>query len=184
MSASAKPLAEAPGSVSSRSRYCFILSWPFELTGGVNQVVRNLILEFQKNKEQFGEPLAIQLAEQPKPDDTLDGGIQRTYLRLRSPYVRARPVRSAAAFLLHLPATLVRLHRLCRVNRVGVLNMHYPDLEALTLVLFKFLRLFNGSIVLSLHGSDIRSAMQETGMAKRMIIYGGELGGSLPARCP
>lgn len=164
----AKPLSETPGPVSSTPRYCFVLSWPFELTGGVNQVVRNLIVEFQKDREQFSEPLALQLTEQPKPDDTVDGGVPRTYLHLRSPYVRTAPVRSAAAFLLHLPAALIRLRRLCRLNRVGVLNMHYPDLEALTLVLFKLLRLFNGPVVLSLHGSDIRSAIQETGMAKRI----------------
>lgn len=98
----------------------------------------------------------------------LDCGIRRMYLHLRSPHVRNKTVLSAAGFLLHLPAALFRLRRLCRVNRIGVLNMHYPDLEALNLILLKLLGLFHGQVILSLHGSDIRSAMQETGTAKRL----------------
>ena len=167
MSVPAIPLPNARGSVSA-SGYCFILSWPFELTGGVNQVVRNLILEFQKDKHRLGQPLALELAEDPKPDDILDCGVRRVHLQLRSPYVRKKPFSSAAAFLVHLPGALLRLRALCRENRIGVLNMHYPDLEALNLVLLKVFGLFNGKVVLSLHGSDIRSAMQETGMAKRI----------------
>ncbi len=168
MSAPSKQAGRVRGTTPSTSGYGFILSWPFELTGGVNQVVQNLILEFQKDKDRFGEPLALQLAEQQKPDDVLACGIRRTYLHLRSPHVRNKAFLSAAGFLLHLPAALSRLRRLCRVNQIGVLNMHYPDLEALNLVLLKFLGLFNGRVILSLHGSDIRSAMQETGMARRI----------------
>jgi len=46
--------------------------------------------------------------------------------------------------------------------------MHYPDLEAVNLVLLKVLGLFDGQVVLSLHGSDIRSAFQETGPGRRI----------------
>lgn len=168
MSIRARSSAETHCKVSGASKYCFILSWPFELNGGVNQVVRNLMLEFQKDKHRFGEPLALQLAEGAKPDDILDCGVRRAYLHLRSPYVRKKPFASAAAFLLHLPRTLLRLRRFCSLNSIGTLNMHYPDLEALNLVLLKLFGLFSGAIILSLHGSDIRSAMHETGMAKRI----------------
>ena len=168
MSAPTAQLPDARRSNPSASRHCFVLSWPFELTGGVNQVVQNLILEFQKDQRTFGEPLALQLAEQQKPDDMLDSGIRRMYLHLRSPYVRKKAFLSAAGFLLHLPAALSRLRWLCRANQISVLNMHYPDLEALNLVLLKLLGLFNGQVILSLHGSDIRSAMQERGMTRRI----------------
>lgn len=168
MSAPAKRVAAVRGPASNAPAYCFILSWPFELTGGVNQVVRNLILEFQKDKHRLGEALALQLGEDPKPDDALDSGVRRAYLHLRSPYVRKRPFASAAAFAFHLPNILLRLRRFCRVNEIGALNMHYPDLEALNLVLLKLLGLFNGSVILSLHGSDIRSAISEKGMPQRI----------------
>lgn len=167
MSAAVKPVPQVDGSTAQASRFCFILSWPFELTGGVNQVVRNLILEFQKNADRLGEPVALQLGEKPKPS-TPDLGIPRSYLQLRSPYIRNKPFASAASFLLHLPLALLRLRRLCRAKRIGVLNMHYPDLEALNLVLLKRLGLFGGAVVLSLHGSDIRSALRESGIARRI----------------
>lgn len=153
---------------SERPRYCFILSWPFELRGGVNQVVRNLMVEFQNAKHQFTEPLFLELTWSPKPPDTVAAGVQRIYLRLRSPYVPGRAFASAIAFLFSLPVTLFRLWRLCRTHRIGVLNMHYPDLEAVNLVLLKLLGIFDGQVVLSLHGSDIRSAIQETGLGKRI----------------
>jgi glycosyltransferase involved in cell wall biosynthesis len=149
-----------------RRRYCFILSWPFELTGGVNQTVRNLIVEFQNARERLGEPLALELTWPPKPGDAFPSGIQRLYLQMRSPHVKGRAFSSALGFLLHLPATLLQLRRLCRTQRIGVLNMHYPDLEAVNLVLLKRFGLFDGEVVLSLHGSDIRSAMQETGLGR------------------
>jgi glycosyltransferase involved in cell wall biosynthesis len=155
-------------SASPRPRHCFILSWPFELTGGVNQTVLNLIVEFQKAKQRLGEPLALELTWSSKPCDTLDSGAERTYLQLRSPCVHGRPFSSALGFVFHLPATLLRLRRLCREKRIGVLNKHYPDLEAVNLVLLKLLGFFDGKVVISLHGSDIRSALQETGLARRV----------------
>lgn len=168
MTAPAKSISRVDDSTATASKYCFILSWPFELTGGVNQVVRNLIFEFQKNADRLGEPLALQLGEHPKPVGTLDVGVPRFYLHLRTPYIRKKPFASAASFLFHLPGALLRLRRFCRANGIGVLNVHYPDLEALNLVLLKRLGLFQGAVVLSLHGSDIRSAMGETGMARRI----------------
>jgi glycosyltransferase involved in cell wall biosynthesis len=134
----------------------------------VNQVVRNLMVEFQNSKQQFAEPLFLELTWSPKGADTVGPGIQRLYLRLRNPHVQGRAFPSALAFLFSLPATLFRLRRLCRTHRIGVLNVHYPDLEAVNLVLLKLLGLFDGKVVLSLHGSDIRSAIQEIGLGKRI----------------
>src|SRR6185437_10225855 len=114
-----------------KPKYCFVLPWPFELFGGVNQVVRNLIVEFQKDKRHFFEPLALELSWPPKPDDVFDSRVNRIYTQLRSPYVANRRVSSALGFLLHLPGDLFRLRRLCRTQRIGVLNMHFVDLEAL-----------------------------------------------------
>ncbi|HEY7304983.1 MAG TPA: glycosyltransferase family 4 protein [Bryobacteraceae bacterium] len=134
----------------------------------MNQTVRNLIVEFQKARQLLGDPLALELTWPPKPGDALPSGIQRLYLQVRSPHVEGRAFSSSLSFLLHLPATLLRLRRLCRIQRIGVLNMHYPDLEAVNLVLLKWLGLFDGEVVLSLHGSDIRSAMQEAGLRRRI----------------
>lgn len=150
-------------------RYCFILSWPFEVTGGVNQVVQNLLAEFQRGKDRLGAPLAMQLGWPAKPADTLEGGgTPRIFLYLRSPYVAKRAAISAASFLAHLPGDLLKLRKICRDWNIGVLNMHFPGVEALTLVLLKKLKLFDGAVVLSLHGSDIRSAFQQKGRARRI----------------
>ncbi len=149
-------------------RYCFVLSWPFELTGGVNQVVRNLMLEFQKDKLHLGEPVALELGWPPKASDTLDSGVPRTYLQLRNPCVPNRRFSSMLAFLLYLPGNLLRLRRICLDQKISALNVHFPDLEALNLVLLRLFGLFDGQVVVSLHGSEIRSALQQTGLRKRI----------------
>ncbi len=87
-------------------------------------------------------------------------------LWLRFAYEQENPVRSFLSFVWHAPASLLELRRYVREHAISVINFHYPDLRALNFVLLRDLKLFRGKIILSLHGSDIRSAHQGSRLYK------------------
>jgi glycosyltransferase involved in cell wall biosynthesis len=49
---------------------------------------------------------------------------------------------------------------------IAIFNVHFPGVEAVNLILLRVMRLYRGQVVLSLHGSDIRAAHQESPFAK------------------
>jgi glycosyltransferase involved in cell wall biosynthesis len=145
--------------------YCSVLPWSFTINGGVNQVVNNLLAEFEKAGGV--RPLALELCWEPPPrGDVLPTGTMRVYMRLRPPYISRRPVRSILSFLLHSPADLVALRRFAKTHHVVVFNMHFPDLAAFNFVMLRKLGLFRGKVLLSFQGSDIRGAYQTRGIEK------------------
>ncbi len=116
--------------------YCFVLSWPLTIHGGVNQVVINLIRELKTRKDQKWKPLALELGWSfSRSEAVLPDGTQALYLALNSPYVKDKPFRSFIVFLLRLPVALLRLSRLARRHNVKVFNVHFPDLEAINFLL-------------------------------------------------
>lgn len=146
--------------------FYFVLPWPFQIPGGVNQVVNNLIREFATRKDLGLTPLKMELGWPPSAQTSGaedDGALQ---VRLHSLYSPERPLFSPLTYLLYLPGELLRLRRIARAQNVAVFNLHFPDLQALTFVLLRRLGLYQGKIILSMHGSDIRSAHRTTGAAK------------------
>jgi glycosyltransferase involved in cell wall biosynthesis len=67
-----------------------------------------------------------------------------------------------------LPLTLFRLSVLLRKHDVRVVNVHYPCLSACNWVLLRKLGLFDGVVILSLHGLDVRSQHSVTGIPRRL----------------
>jgi glycosyltransferase involved in cell wall biosynthesis len=142
-----------------------VLPWSFEFTGGVNQVVKNLIHKLLNYE--CCRPLALELQwDPPVPKDTLASGVTRFFLRLRPPYTPEKPLASLAAFLWTLPFTLRWLRRFGREHAVCVFNCFFPDLSALNFVLLKIFGLFRGKVALSFQGSDIRTACQSKGIER------------------
>ncbi len=140
---------------------CFVMPWPFELAGGVNHVVNNLIRSFRDDSVLGLAPIALELCwDPPVTPEASYLAVKRSVFWLRFPYEPDHPVRSVLSFVLHAPRSLLALRRYVRANNVAVFNVHYPDLRALNLIALRDLKLFRGRIVLSLHGSDIRSAHQ------------------------
>ena len=157
---SGEPAVEV--STKGKPRYAFVLPWSAEQAGGVNEVVRNLMRECRRDGRY--EPLLVEncwdaggLVE----DRAL--GYDRVRLRIRSPWDERRPLRALALWIVLLPLALVQGCNLVRRYRVDVLNAHFPDLYVLTFILLKRLRLFEGRIILSVHGSDIRGASRLSG---------------------
>ncbi|MGH7162403.1 MAG: glycosyltransferase family 4 protein, partial [Planctomycetota bacterium] len=135
--------------------HLFVLPWDLShQAGGVNQVVASLWREMERH----GSPRPAVLVtrwESARPETAVVEGRTTVYLRLRSPHDPASPLRSFALFLATLPATLWRLRRIARRQRVATFNPHYPGLWAWNFLLLRGSRLVRCRIVLSVHGNDL-----------------------------
>lgn len=67
-------------------------------------------------------------------------------------------------YLLTLPKTIRLLRHIVRIYGINVINAHYPTTASLAFILMRKFGLFNGKVIVSLHGTDIRSALKMTGL--------------------
>lgn len=92
---------------------------------------------------------------------------RRTYHRhWRSPWDARHPLRNAFAFIVRLPATLVRFRRLLINEAVSRINVHYPDLDSLLWIALRRWLPARPPLILSFHGADLTMAAAATGMAR------------------
>lgn len=87
-----------------------------------------------------------------RPKET-SSGFPGYEVRLRSPFLAHRPVRSVVAFLVFLPVTIYRLMRLVHRLKIDVMNLHYPVPSFLYFALIS--RVLGTPLVISIHGADI-----------------------------
>lgn len=147
--------------------WLFFLPWSLRDTGGVNQVVKSLILEFHRGG--MFCPYVIDGAEGPQTPNTREADlIEPLRLDLWSPIDHNHPFRAWSSFLYRLPHRCRMLRKLIRKYRIAVINPHYPGLASLPFVILKRTRLFNGKIILSFHQSDILSALSTKGAERRL----------------
>jgi len=145
-----------------RGSYCFVLPWSFMAKGGVNQVVENLMVDFAARGPL--KPIALELQWDASDScDTVHAGAKRTYVRLRPTFVPGKGLRGILGFVWEAPSTMRKLSRYARENNVAAFNYFFPCLAAMNFVLLKKLRMFDGDIILTFQGSDIRSAHQAKG---------------------
>jgi glycosyltransferase involved in cell wall biosynthesis len=84
---------------------------------------------------------------------TTQAGFRGYELDLRSPSISAHPIRSAAAFWLKLPRTVVQILSLLRRESIDVVSVHYPLASFLPLAISRVFRRFG--LVVSAHGGDL-----------------------------
>jgi len=137
--------------------YLLVIPWELDATGGVNEVVRNLYRELD-SCGWSPTVLVSAWAERAPAYDEIDG-IRVIRWRLRSPSSNTDRLRTAATYLLTLPIFLWRWRRLARAAHVKVVNVHYPGTNVLSWTLLKRLRLWRGTVVLSVHGREVRDAI-------------------------
>ena len=127
-----------------------VVPWDQEF-GGVASVVGNIGRQLERAGHEviFLHPGE---AETPRRRRTA-WGFDGFELKLRSPFIPELPVRSLAAFLFFLPATLVRLGGLIRRERVDIVNIHYPIGQFVYLALLRVALRFR--LVVSVHGADL-----------------------------
>jgi glycosyltransferase involved in cell wall biosynthesis len=133
-----------------RVNVLIVVPWD-QTRGGVATVVNNLAKHLVQNGHgvHFLHPGD---AERPQPKTTR-AGFPGYQLNLRGPVVARRPLVSATAFWLHLPATLLRLRKLLRRHRIKVVSIHYPLPSFLYFALCRLL--FGVRVVVSAHGADL-----------------------------
>ena len=68
--------------------------------------------------------------------------------------------------LMALPRTLWKLVRFLHMEKVRVINPHFPALECLHFALLKKLGLFRGRLVFALHGADINEVVRARGIPR------------------
>ena len=132
-----------------------MLPWSIDHEGGVNEVVRNLIEEFRLAGE-FHPVLIESHWASAKP--VVERRPDYTHIRMRLRAPDSTNLRTLLAFFLSLPFTLRNLARLAAEHRIDAFNIHFPGLASLNWTALRALRLFPGKLILSFHGSDIRSA--------------------------
>jgi glycosyltransferase involved in cell wall biosynthesis len=158
-------------------RYAFLLAWPFEQLGGVNGVLQNLLGEFQKAGDFV--PLAIEVSA-PQDGEIAESNSPWTTIQVRqiSSWNPQRPWRSLLGFGVKAPSLLWRLRALCREHSIRVLNPHFIGLEYLPLLFLRKLGLFQGKLILSFHGADIREMMQSRGLERflsKVLLRGADV---------
>jgi L-malate glycosyltransferase len=152
--------------VDDRQSYAFVISWPIQTVGGVNEVVRNLLEEFHAAGEY--RPVLIE-NDWSSTHPVVVRRPEYTHIRLRliSLWPLGRTgAKASLMFALSLPWTLWTLRRLSVEFRIAAFNIHFPELDALRWVALRALRLFSGKVVLSFHGTDIRTALGLRGWSR------------------
>lgn len=121
--------------------------------GGVASVVGNLAtcLRARGHRVLFLHPGASSTIRHT----TTAWGFDAVEINLRQPYIRERPIRSLAAFLLTLPTTMLRLVRLLREQGIEIVNIHYPLDSFVYFALCRWLVPIQ--LVVSVHGTDVLS---------------------------
>jgi glycosyltransferase involved in cell wall biosynthesis len=135
-----------------------VLPWSPDAIGGVSEVVINLhrafaragILRPRVLVESYPHRNAVSMNT-----ETL-GPVDGVYLM--HPDGSDRRLRHALVFLARLPGALVRLRGYLQRHTVRAINVHYPSLSALGLVLATRLYDRRVPVVLSFHGSDLNAA--------------------------
>jgi len=161
----------AVGAAGRRSAYLFVLPWDLRYVGGVDQVIDNLWREMERDGRV--RPL-IMVSDwgHARPFATEVAGRPTVYYRLRDP--SGAGLRSLLAFLIFLPATLMRLHGIIRQFGISAVNIHYPGNQALPFIILRWLGLYIGKIIFSFHGTDITRASTSRGMERliwRLMLH-------------
>lgn len=151
-----------------RPAWCFVLPWSLKgLHGGVNQVVVNLLREFESDPACIWRTLAMETDWKPEVvEDPTVCATEVIKFRLRVPFTDENTLLTTLAFLIHLPAELFRLRALAKRRKIEVFNVHYVDAEALTFAILKAMNWFEGKLIFSLHGSDLRKGFQKRGVRR------------------
>lgn len=140
--------------------YLFVLPWSLQYPGGVNEVVTRLY----DGLDQDGTFRPIVLSTEwdaTRPRQTIENGRTTIYFRLRSPISKGKSIMNFLGFILKLPWSLRRLKDLITQHDVKVINIHYLNGASIIFVILRKLGLFNGKLIVSLHGTDLRSASDD-----------------------
>jgi glycosyltransferase involved in cell wall biosynthesis len=136
-----------------KKTYLFVLPWPLNAIGGVNQVVINLAREMEATNEILPLVLIHEWdATHPIFEDV--HGIKTVRWRIRS-YHEDMGLKDSVMFCLWRFRFAYKFRKFCNDHSVVAVNLHFPGLQA-----FAIERVLKGlsrkiPLILSFHGSDV-----------------------------
>lgn len=154
-------LAQAPSVL-------FVLPWHPDSLGGVNTCVVNLC---RKLFALTGYRAVLLQNEypirkiSPAQSQTL-GEIHQFYIP--SPFDAKAPIKSVFSYLVNLPLFALRFRRFLGRENVQVVNLHFPDTPAATILLARDLLRPGCRVVLSFHGADVPPILAASGLQRRL----------------
>jgi glycosyltransferase involved in cell wall biosynthesis len=144
-----------------------VMPWSPDAIGGVSQVVINLHRTFAAAGGLVPRVLVDTYplrAITPRETRAL-GRVDGFYL---APVAGRGRIRHALALAARGPVALIRLRRYLRQNAVRAINIHYPSLSAVLLLLARRLYDRRVPVVLSFHGADLNPP-RDAGRLDRLI---------------
>ena len=147
--------------------WLLVIPWSLRSIGGVNQVVKSLIVEFRDGGIFFPHLLA-------GPDEPASNRgarqelIKAHLLDLWSPVDHKHPFRAWFSFLYRLPLRCWVMRRMIQQHNIRIINPHFPGLASLVFLVLKKMKLFEGKVILSFHGTDIHSALCTKGRERKL----------------
>src|SRR6266576_3259281 len=161
------PGASHHASDQSTPGWLFVLPWSLRNQGGVDEVVKSLIVRFRDGGV-FSPHLLISSGESESVGTVKPELIKAHYMELWGPVDRRRPIRGMLSFLYRLPYRCWTLRRIIDQQNIRIINPHFPGLESLLFLVLKKLGLFTGKIILSFHLSDVRDALSTKGRERNL----------------
>jgi glycosyltransferase involved in cell wall biosynthesis len=147
--------------------YLFVLPWDLRAdSGGVNHVVRSLYDGIAADGRLEPRVLVLSWDAAAAIEERDAAGRSIVRFRLMSFEQHLALLVGAARYLAQLPSELHRLRALVKRYRVAIVNCHYIGSSDLTWIIAKALGLFRGKVFLSLHGRDIRTLAELTGIRR------------------
>jgi glycosyltransferase involved in cell wall biosynthesis len=136
-----------------------------QATGGVNEVVKSLIRGMQSAQDL--KPLVLVSNGSSRIADwDARQSFETVYMELREPELPESAIRGYLGYLAKLPSRLWQLRKLVRQHDVGIVNLHYPNLNGLTFLILRAIGWFRGPIILSFHLGDARRAVKTSGLTR------------------
>lgn len=158
--------------------WLFVLPWDLRHIGGVNEVVRNLASEFHRIQPRSSTVVNTEYGADRPISQIGEDSYEIIRYTLRAPFASRRPVRQMMAFLYHLPRTLYQLRSLLNKREIDAVNVHYPGLSSLVLLIACRLFRPRRSLILSFHGTDIdhfrNSASRISRFGWRILLNGAD----------
>jgi L-malate glycosyltransferase len=151
-----------------RRTLLLVLPWSLREIGGVNEVVRNLIVRAQASG--CWHPVLLESDYGiRRPLRAHVDGVDTVRMRLTPAWLPGDGLRRLAALLLLWPLNLLRVARLIASLRPECINIHYIGPATLTLLLAARLTPARPRLVLSFHGSDITYFTERGAWHRRLL---------------
>lgn len=136
-----------------------VIPWSPNLPAGVSVVVRHLKTEFAR----AGRKNTVVVSSWQAKQLTIDS---EENLCFRFALIGALGWNAYGKTILTAAPRLFRTWNLLRKLNIGAVNFHYPGFDSLGIVVLRHLRLFDGRIVFSFHGTDVPE--QLTGISRAL----------------